>query len=63
MDKVLPIIEKHVQWFALGLGALFLGLMAYSYVVQTPVTVPVAGRPMVPSQVDARSPRARGTRG
>lgn len=52
-EKVLPFLEKHVQWLALGLGAVFLALMAYSYVIQRPVTVPVGGQQLVPSQVDA----------
>jgi hypothetical protein len=52
MDKVLPILEKYVQWIALGLGGLFLAFMAYSYLMQEPVTVKVDGRSVPPGQVD-----------
>jgi len=54
MDKILPILEKHVQWIALGIGALFLLLMAYSYVVKQPVTVPLGGQQVVPGEVDEK---------
>lgn len=37
MEKVTDFLEKHVQWVVLGLAVLFLGYMAYAYVLQTPV--------------------------
>ena len=54
MEKALVILEKHVQWIAIGIGALFLVLMVYSYALQDPVTVPVPGasKPMTPAELD-----------
>ena len=46
MDKVLPILEKYVEWIALGIAGLFLALMAYSYLAKPAVTVPLG-----PSQI------------
>ena len=39
MEKALAILEKYVQWIALGLGGLFLLGIVYNYVLQDPVTV------------------------
>ncbi|MDB5354901.1 MAG: hypothetical protein JWN24_1354 [Phycisphaerales bacterium] len=39
MQKFVKILEQHVQWFALGLGVIYLGWMVYSYVVTPPITV------------------------
>lgn len=52
MDKVLPILEKYVEWIALGIAGLFLALMAYSYVVGQPVAVQVGTKEVPPSEVD-----------
>src|SRR4051794_33246418 len=54
MEKVMNILEKYAQWFALGIGALFLIYMVYAYVVNPPVTVkvdPTSGE-LLPGQVD-----------
>ena len=50
MNKVLPILEKYVQWIALGIGVLFLLLMAYSYLAQSPVMVPVGTKEVTPGE-------------
>jgi hypothetical protein len=53
MNKILPFLEKHVQWLALGLGLLYLGYMIWIYVVQMPVVVTgVAPTPLTPGEVD-----------
>src|SRR5688500_11986982 len=54
MEKALAILEKHVQWIAIGLGALFLVFMVYSYALQDPVTVVVPGqsKPLTPGELD-----------
>jgi hypothetical protein len=46
MEKFLSILERHVQWIALALGALFLAYVAYNNVAETPshLTVDVGGR-------------------
>lgn len=52
MEKALAILEKYVQWIALGLCGLFLVAMVYSYVLQDPVTVDLAGKPQLPGEID-----------
>ncbi len=53
MDKVTKFLEKHVQWVALGLGALFLIWMIYGNIIQRPVSVPVGTEPAAtPGEVD-----------
>src|SRR3954470_17714038 len=53
MQKVVDFLEKYVQWIALGIGALYLGFMAYSYLVQPAITVPDAkGTAVLPGDVD-----------
>ncbi|QOV89275.1 hypothetical protein [Humisphaera borealis] len=52
MDKILPILEKYVEWIALGIGALFMALMGYSYAVKSPVSVPLGTEQLAPSAVD-----------
>jgi hypothetical protein len=41
MQKTLDILERNVQWIALGLGGIFLLWAAYSYVVTPPATVEI----------------------
>ena len=57
MQKTLDFLERHVQWFALGLGGLFLLLMAYFYLMTPPLTVKVtAGKAVTelqPGEVDS----------
>ncbi len=52
MQKQLILLEKHVQWLALGLGGLILLWMIFSYVVKDPVTTSVGGKPLGPGEVD-----------
>ncbi len=52
MQKVLGILEQYVEFIVLGLGALFLVFMAWSYLVQTPVTIPVGAQSLRPGDID-----------
>jgi hypothetical protein len=53
MNKIVALLEKHVQWIALGLGALYLGFMIWTYLVQTPISVTGIGpTPLTPGEVD-----------
>lgn len=52
MNKVVSFLEKHVQWVALGLGALFMLYMLYGYVLQNPVTTQVAGNAVDLGNID-----------
>jgi hypothetical protein len=52
MKKVLDILEKNVQWFALALGALFVLWMAYTYVITPPVNVKIGQQELSPGKVD-----------
>jgi hypothetical protein len=52
MEKFLKIGEQYVQWIALGLGVLFLGLMAYSYVLTPPITVALEKKDYLPGEID-----------
>jgi hypothetical protein len=52
MEKTLAILERNVQWFALGLGVIFLAWVAYAYVVTPPAQVQIPGAGVVgPGQV------------
>ena len=48
MQKQVNFFEQNVQWFALGLGGLFLVWMLYAYVLSTPVAVDVGAHKSVP---------------
>jgi hypothetical protein len=48
MQKQTNFFEENVQWFALGLGGLFLAWMLYAYVLSTPVAVDVGTHKSVP---------------
>ncbi len=52
MQKYLKMLEDQVQWIAIGIGGLFFVWMLWSYVLQTPVSVMVAGKPVAPGEVD-----------
>src|SRR5687768_17817392 len=54
MDKVTAILEKNVEWIALGLGGLFLAFVAWAYFINPPRTVEVAGEKVTPGSVDQR---------
>jgi len=54
MKKVLDLLEKNVQWLAMGLGALYLLWMVWTYVINSPVKVTgVAPNPLSPGDVDS----------
>jgi len=52
MPKIVQFLEKNVEWFALGLGALFLGWAAWTYLINPPVSKVVAGNAVTPGNVD-----------
>ena len=53
MQKQSNFFEQNVQWFALGIGGLFLAWMLYAYVLSAPVTVDVgAHKGVAPGEVD-----------
>src|SRR5690349_18352886 len=52
MQKQINFFEQNVQWFALGIGALFLLFMTYRYVISVPVEVTVGGKVAAPGDVD-----------
>lgn len=51
MQKTLDILEKNVQWFVLGLAALFLLWVAYAYVITPPATIKMGTQEATPSNV------------
>ncbi len=52
MQKVLDLLEKHVQWLVLGLGVAFVLYMVYAYVLTPPATAKIAGKEYTSAQVD-----------
>ncbi|MGD1275660.1 MAG: hypothetical protein ABR964_00380 [Tepidisphaeraceae bacterium] len=52
MQKILQFLEKNVEWLALGLGVLFLGWAAWTYLIIPPVSNVVGGIVMTPGNVD-----------
>ena len=54
MDKIKPIVEQYIEWIVLGVAGLFLLLMAYFYLFQSPVYGDVAGEQLGPGDVDRR---------
>jgi hypothetical protein len=54
MQKVLDFLEKNVQWIALGIGALYLGLMAYGYLAQPAVEVKYGSESVAPGDIDPK---------
>jgi len=52
MPKVIEILEGYVEWIAIGLGALFVMLMIYLYVLTPVATVEVGGEARGPGKVD-----------
>lgn len=51
MQKTLDILEKNVQWFALGLGAIFLLWVVGAYVVKPPASVSIDRKPLTAGEV------------
>src|SRR6188474_1612090 len=52
MQKVTELLEKNVEWIAIGLGALFLLFMTWSYVLTPVATVKVGEADLGPGEVD-----------
>jgi hypothetical protein len=52
MKKVVDFLENNVQWFTLGLGVAFVLWMAWTYVLQSPVSVQIADQKLAPKDVD-----------
>lgn len=52
MQKVTAFLEQHLQWIAIGLGALFCLYMTYSYVITPPAEAPIGSVTYGPSEID-----------
>src|ERR1700728_4843656 len=52
MQKFLNIAEQYVEWLALGIGVLYLGLMGWSYVYQSNINVTLGGKVVEPGEID-----------
>ncbi len=52
MQKFLALLEKNVQWFALGLGTILLLWTLYTYVLQPPVFVVQRGQTLTAAEID-----------
>src|SRR4051794_14032846 len=55
MKKVLDLLEQHVQWIAIGLGALFVLFMTWTYVLQPPASVDVGGEKLTAGEIDPKT--------
>jgi hypothetical protein len=52
MEKVMEYVEKYVEWVAIGLGALFMFFMVWTYVFNPPAVVELGGEKLTPGEVD-----------
>jgi hypothetical protein len=52
MQKFLNIAEQYVEWLALSIGILYLGLMGWSYVYQPNINVTLGGKVVEPGEID-----------
>lgn len=52
MEKVLELLEKHVQWLAIGLAGVFVVIVSWFYLIQTPVSERVGTTTVNPGTVD-----------
>ena len=52
MQKVMDLLEKHVQWLALGLGVVWLLLMTWTYVINPPAQVEIGTETLTAGEVD-----------
>src|SRR5687768_10505167 len=52
MQKVTDFLEKNVEWVAIGLGALFMLFMTYSYVLNPVAQVKIGQEDLGPGEVD-----------
>jgi len=52
MKKILPILENNVQWVLIGVGVLYLAYMAWTFVINTPVSVTINNEKLGPGEID-----------
>ncbi|MGN6727592.1 MAG: hypothetical protein ACTHLZ_16865 [Tepidisphaeraceae bacterium] len=52
MNKALELLEQYCQWLAIALGGIFLALMAWWYLLFSPVAVQAGGQTLTPANVD-----------
>lgn len=52
MKKVTELLEKYVQWVALGLGAVYLLWMIFAYVMQPPATLQLKNKTVTPVSIE-----------
>lgn len=55
MQKVIDFLEKNVQWLVLGLGGIVLLMMAWTYLIQPPVSVKIGDKSLVPGAIDEQT--------
>ena len=59
MEKLLQILERHVQWFALAFGLLYVGWMSYTYLAYAyvggapPLAAKIDNKLIEPGKIDA----------
>lgn len=53
MQKITALLEQYVEWVALGIGGLFLLMMVFMYVLQTPVSDKVGERTVTLASVES----------
>src|SRR6218665_403554 len=61
MQKIVDILEQHVQWIAIGLGALFVLFMTWTYVLNPVAGVESGQEKLGPGEVDAYTVQHVGT--
>src|SRR5687768_18545755 len=52
MQKVTDFLEKNVEWLAIGLGALFMLYMTWSYVLTPVAGVEIGSENLGPGEID-----------
>src|SRR5215203_6107894 len=52
MKKVLDFLEQNVQWVVIAVGVLYLVFMAWTFLINSPVSVTVDGEKLGPGDVD-----------
>src|SRR5215207_7180239 len=52
MKKILDFLEQNVQWVVIAAGVLYLGFMAWTFVINSPVSVTVDNEKLGPGDVD-----------
>src|SRR3954463_2753907 len=52
MKKILDFLEQNVQWVVIAAGVLYLGFMAWTFVINSPVSVTIDNEKLGPGDVD-----------